>query len=83
MLQKHLSRILETIYPDPDHLTGVKRHLKVLKEWADANHYQRHGQAVELPRNPPMELAILVVSVGTAMARWLIEIDEKFAEKKN
>lgn len=78
-IETHLPKVLKIIYPDPDHSTGVMQHLKVLKSWADANHYQRHGQAVEQPRNPPMEFAIMVVSVGASLARWLIEIDENYA----
>lgn len=74
---KHLPKILETIYNNPDHLTCAKLQMTVLSSWADASHYQRHGQAVTEPRKPPLDITVFAVSVGSSMVRWLIEIGDR------
>jgi hypothetical protein len=46
-----------------------------LVEWVDGIHFYRHGQGVEEPTQPPLDVAILGVSTGAAFLRWLLEFD--------
>jgi hypothetical protein len=47
-------------------------------DWIDGLHYYRHGQGVEEPVMPPLDMAIFAISSGTGYLRWLIEVDARF-----
>lgn len=44
-------------------------------EWVEAAHFYRHAQASEEPTQPPLELAILLVSEAASNIRWLGSLD--------
>ncbi len=44
-------------------------------KWVDAAHVYRHKNGSPDPHQPPLDLAILMVSQGTAFVRWLVTID--------
>ncbi len=46
-----------------------------IADWVDALHNYRHGQATEEPIAPSEELAIHIISSGTAHIRWLAQFD--------
>jgi hypothetical protein len=47
-----------------------------LKDWVDAAHFYRHEQGVEdVVAQPPLKLAVYIVSTGASHVRWLAEID--------
>ncbi len=48
---------------------------KSFKEWVASAQFHRHGQPVEDPYQPPPEIALALVSQGTAFLRWLAELD--------
>ena len=44
-------------------------------DWVDALHNYRHGQPSKQPVAPSEEVAIYVLSSGSAFLRWLIGIN--------
>jgi hypothetical protein len=48
---------------------------KSFRQWVASAHFQRHGQPVEEPYQPPPEIALTLLSQGTAFVRWLAELD--------
>jgi hypothetical protein len=46
-----------------------------IADWVDALHYYRHGQAGEEPVSPTEEVAIHIISTGSANIRWLAQFD--------
>jgi hypothetical protein len=46
-----------------------------IADWVDAVHHYRHGQATEEPIAPSDEMAIHIVSTGSAYIRWLCQFD--------
>lgn len=49
--------------------------LNSLGKWVIAGHVYRHGQATPEPAPPPPDLAVLMVSEGSAFLRWLVDLD--------
>ena len=47
-----------------------------LKNWATAAHKYRHEIGRPDPHQPPVDLAVLMLSQGTAFVRWLVVVDE-------
>lgn len=45
--------------------------------WVEACHYYRHGQVDPAPNQPPSEIAILLISIGSSSIRWIIDIFDK------
>jgi hypothetical protein len=50
--------------------------LSGLKDWVDGAHFFRHEQGAEEVVQPPLRLAIYIVSLGASHLRWLAEIDD-------
>ena len=48
-----------------------------LADWINAAHFYRHGQGSEEPVQPPLELAIAMVSSGGSFLRWIADLDAK------
>lgn len=46
-----------------------------IADWVDAVHNYRHGQATEEPVAPSEEIAIHIISTGSAYVRWLTQFD--------
>jgi hypothetical protein len=69
--------LLQQVYRHDDtaRRSAVKM-LNSLKDWADAAHFFRHeqGMADEVAQ-PPLGLAVHIVSTGAAHLRWLAEFD--------
>jgi hypothetical protein len=52
-----------------------ERLLEGVADWVDAIHLYRHGQGVETPVAPSLELAVYVLSSGAAALRLLLAVD--------
>jgi hypothetical protein len=50
--------------------------LNGLSDWINAAQPYRHGQAVQEPTAPPIELAVSMLSMGATYLRWLIELSQ-------
>ncbi len=46
-----------------------------LKDWVDAAHFYRHEPGAEEVAQPPLEVAIHILSTGASHLRWLAELD--------
>jgi hypothetical protein len=58
--------------------TALQVSMKVLeafKDWIEAAHFYRHEQGEEDVAQPPLAVAVQLVSLGAANLRWLAEID--------
>jgi hypothetical protein len=64
---------------DATESTVSKGMFSSLAEWVDAVHYYRHGQATEEPVAPSEEMAIHILSTGSAYIRWLCQFDAVLA----
>jgi hypothetical protein len=74
---EQLKPILQKVYAgDTPALGASKKMLESLKEWVDAAHFYRHEAGSESIAQPPLNLAVHLVSVGAANVRWLIELDQ-------
>jgi hypothetical protein len=49
-------------------------------DWVDALHNYRHGQPSEQPVAPSEEVAVYVLSSGSAFLRWLIDINAELSK---
>jgi hypothetical protein len=71
-----LAPIFQRLYPQQDTaLRSSQKMLASFKDWVDAAHFYRHEEGSEEPAQPPLQLAIYIVSSGTAHLRWLAELD--------
>lgn len=76
VVEKNLKPKVESAYTDDKvALKAANQFLSGLSDWINAAHEYRHGQEVEEPANPPVDLAVAMVSTGAAYLRWLVRLD--------
>jgi len=76
-VETNLPRLIQKLYSsDPVALRAANKLLASFKDWVDASHNYRHEPGSEEPVQPPIDLAVLAISAGTAFLRWLIFIDQ-------
>jgi hypothetical protein len=76
-VETNLSGLIQKLYSsDPTALRAARGLLASLKDWVDASHFYRHELGSEEPAQPPIDVAILAISAGTAFLRWLIFLDQ-------
>jgi hypothetical protein len=71
----HLRPVVEKRFADPAARGAALKSLRSFREWVDAAHFYRHEPNHAEPNEPPLELAVLLVSSGAGWIRWLAEID--------
>ncbi len=49
--------------------------------WVDGLHFYRHGQAEDAPVAPSEDIAIYILSSGSAYLRWLVGINNRLGEE--
>jgi hypothetical protein len=72
-----LSPLLQTAHPNEDAAKhSSTKMLNSFKDWVDAAHFYRHeqGKPDEVVQ-PPLSLAVYIVSTGASHVRWLAELD--------
>lgn len=62
---------------DKPALAASAKMLESLRDWIDAAHNYRHEAGTEEVAQPPLQVAVYMVSVGAAHLRWLAELDAK------
>jgi hypothetical protein len=78
----NLSGLIQKLYgSDSVALRAASKLLASFKDWVDASHNYRHEPGSEEPVQPPIDLAILAISAGTAFLRWLIVLDQASSPK--
>lgn len=70
-------RAEEAYRNEPTVLKVIPSIFNSFAEWVDSIQVYRHGQNEPEPVNPPIEIAVLVLSSGASYLRWLLEIDQK------
>lgn len=77
-ISKFLKPKAEKVYgKDPIAKQSTSLLIKSMTDWVSAVHFYRHGQAVEEPSPPPIEICIVIISQAATYLRWMIEIEEK------
>jgi hypothetical protein len=46
------------------------------RDWVEASHLYRHQPGAAEPAQPPADVAVLAISVGASLLRWLAGLDE-------
>jgi hypothetical protein len=79
-----LTPLLQQLYPqDETARRSVTKLLGSLKDWVNAAHFYRHEQGVEdVVAQPPLTLAVYIVSTGVAHVRWLAELDHHLTQTR-
>jgi hypothetical protein len=76
-IDAHLAGLIQKVHgTDAVALRAANRQLASFKDWVDSSHNYRHEQGSEEPVQPPIDLAVLAISNGTAFLRWLIALDQ-------
>jgi hypothetical protein len=71
-----LGPIIDKLYAaDGTARHSARKMLASLKDWVDAAHFYRHEPGTEDVTQPPLPLAVYVVSTGASHLRWLAELD--------
>ncbi len=78
----YLDKIAEKVYQEMDEttLSVVRQKIEEFKKWTDSAQSYRHGQATENIDEPPLSLAILIISTGVSFLRWLAWLDQAIRE---
>ncbi|ACL62219.1 conserved hypothetical protein [Methylobacterium nodulans ORS 2060] len=76
-LGQHLSPFVARYYAsDAPAQDSANKLVQGFTDWVAAAQFYRHGQGQEEPNQPPLELAVLLVSTGASHLRWLIQLDK-------
>ncbi|MBB3444238.1 hypothetical protein [Rhizobium sp. BK379] len=74
-VQKHLEPLINRIYAGQRPGINLAQKLVAsLKDWIDGAHFYRHEPGAEEPAQPPLELAIYMVSEAGGHLRWLSKL---------
>jgi hypothetical protein len=73
---KQLKPLVDVVYNGQKPAIHVaQKQLSAFQHWIDGAHFYRHEPGTEEPAQPPLDLAIYVVSQGAAHIRWLAQLD--------
>ncbi|MDO5895983.1 hypothetical protein [Agrobacterium sp. Azo12] len=76
-VQKHLEPLVNRLYDGQKPAINLAQKLVAsLKDWIDGAHFYRHEPGSEEPVQPPLELAIYMLSEASGHIRWLAKLDE-------
>ncbi len=71
-----LEPLLQRVHAQDNVAMGAaSKLLNAFKDWIDAAHFYRHEPGQQDPVQPPLMLAVQMVSVGASFIRWLAELD--------
>ena len=74
---KNLQVDTQKIYgANPTALRAAGKVINAFGDWVDACHNYRHEEGVEEPSQPPIDLAVSLISMGSSQLRWLISLDQ-------
>jgi hypothetical protein len=76
-IERRLWPVVERAYDgDATAQKAAQRMLAGFREWVEASQNYRHQPAAEEPAQPPPDVAILAISHGASLLRWLARLDE-------
>jgi hypothetical protein len=71
-LRKHLEPTVQKMYAnDSVAQAAASKALSSLSDWVDSAHFYRHEPRTPEPQEPPLEIAVLLVSGAASWLRWL------------
>jgi hypothetical protein len=74
---KSLQATVQTLYvANPTALRAANKAVNAFGDWIEACHNYRHEEGVEEPSQPPIDLAVSLISMGSSQLRWLISLDQ-------
>ncbi|GMO40832.1 hypothetical protein BwSF12_43370 [Bradyrhizobium ottawaense] len=74
---KQLQSAVQSIYSsDAVAQRAASKMVNAFADWVDACHNYRHEQGVEEHSQPPLDLAIEMISAGAGFVRWLVRFDK-------
>jgi hypothetical protein len=76
-IERRLSPLISQTYPDPAAQGAAQAMVNGFKTWVEASHIYRHQPGAEEVPQPPADIAILAISTGASLLRWLASIDEE------
>jgi hypothetical protein len=77
-VQKHLEPFLNAHYAGQKPAVHMAQKLAAsFRDWIDGAHFYRHEPGAEEPAQPPIELAIYMVSEAAGHLRWLAQLDQE------
>jgi hypothetical protein len=75
-IQKYLKPKVDSLFDGQKPAVYVAhKQVAAFKEWIDGAHFYRHEPGTEEPAQPPIDLAIYMISQGAAHIRWLAQLD--------
>ena len=76
-IDANLTSLVQKLYQgDAVAQRAANKQVAAFKDWVDASHNYRHEAGSEEPVQPPIDLAVLAISNGTAFLRWLMALDQ-------
>jgi len=80
--RRQLLPVVQRIYAgDPPALTSASKMVASFSEWVDGAHPYRHEYGSEEVAQPPLELAVNLLSLGITNVRWLAELDAQWQSR--
>lgn len=74
---KHLKPLVDSFYAtERPALHVAQKQLAAFREWIDGAHFYRHEPGTPEPAQPPIDLAVYIVSQGASHIRWLAQVDK-------
>jgi hypothetical protein len=75
-IERRLQPVVERAYEgDPTAQRAAQRLLAGFKEWVEASQRYRHHPGAAATPNPPADIAVLSISQGLSLLRWLAGFD--------
>jgi len=76
-IRRRLRPLIERAYEgDVTAQKAAHRMLAGFEQWVESSHHYRHHPGAEETPDPPADIAILSISYGASVLRWLVGLDE-------
>lgn len=76
LIDNHLRPAIDNLQWNSEAAAAAELMCGSLKSWTTAAHKYRHETGRPEPHQPPLDLAVMMVSQGTSFLRWLVMIDK-------
>ncbi|NDV88907.1 hypothetical protein GTW51_19660 [Aurantimonas aggregata] len=77
-VRKHLQPLVDAVYAaQKPAIYLAQKQVQSFTDWIDGAHFYRHEPGTEDPAQPPLELAIFMISQAGGFIRWLAFLDAK------
>lgn len=74
-VNKYLKPAIDQTVIEKPALHVAQKQVEALKDWIDGAHFYRHEPGTEEPAQPPLDIAVLMVSQAAGYLRWLRRFD--------